>query len=665
MTNDTPPLTAIDPVGWLTSFGRKPLTRNLEPVRDVIALKALRKAHGDAAEQAQLEAGIRERLGPVIKTIFDNVGLVPQNLPEEVARDAVVQELLDKLCASGFLRMADLRDALARFQLKLPDTTLLDFISGDALLRADRQLGDALYGVYHRGEIYLRAIQRFSGLAFGTRLGRAITQYMALPFGGAYLTVEFVKHMSHAAAKLAASAGRMISGETPPPKVPHPHEAGISPETLTAVVVLGFFYLLLLHVTPFRRGVIAIARQIGTLLRFVFGTVPSYVISSPPVQLLLNNRFTRWFGYHLAWPIVMTLPWVAAQYFWGYDTNISIGTTVGFFLLNFGLCNTPLGTQLRREFADWLKDAWRFLRVDVLAGILSWIFWFFRGVLGFIEICLHTVDEWLRVRGGDSIVLKALLAFVWFPIAYVIRFVFYLLLEPQVNPLKHFPVVTVSHKIMIGLVGTVAETFHISIEEAGLCLSLVPGIFGFLAWEFLANWRLYSANRPATLRPLPIGHHGETIRGLLRPGFHSGTIPKLLKKIAKAESNPKRLAKLHREEHHIEVAIQRFVERQLLEYWRRMPAMQHRNIRVDSVRITEIEIVVAVASEHDSLTMSWRYDGDTITGNTLAGDWAVRMSLLSSIDGLMAQGSVPITVTWNDWLVLWAVTNPMGSATPL
>ena len=46
----------------------------------------------------------------------------------------------------------------------------------------------------------------------------------------------------------------------------------------------------------------------------------------------------------------------------------------------------------------------------------------------------------------------------------------------------------------------------------------IPGIFGFLAWELKENWRLYAANRPPRLKPVVLGHHGETMRGLLRPG---------------------------------------------------------------------------------------------------------------------------------------------------
>ena len=62
------------------------------------------------------------------------------------------------------------------------------------------------------------------------------------------------------------------------------------------------------------------------------------------------------------------------------------------------------------------------------------------------------VDEWLRFKAGESPVslwLKGILGIFWFYVSYVVRFAVNLLLEPQINPIKHFPVVTVSHKLLL------------------------------------------------------------------------------------------------------------------------------------------------------------------------------------------------------------------------
>src|SRR5207302_8271742 len=77
---------------------------------------------------------------------------------------------------------------------------------------------------------------------------------------------------------------------------------------------------------------------------------------------------------------------------------------------------------------------------------------FFEVMLERIDRMLYAVDEWLRFRAGQSgfsLVAKAAIGVVWFYIAYFIRFAINLLVEPQINPIKHFPVVTVSHKIVL------------------------------------------------------------------------------------------------------------------------------------------------------------------------------------------------------------------------
>ncbi len=44
---------------------------------------------------------------------------------------------------------------------------------------------------------------------------------------------------------------------------------------------------------------------------------------------------------------------------------------------------------------------------------------------------------------------KAVLAPVWGVVAYAVRVYLTLLVEPQINPIKHFPVVTVAAKLML------------------------------------------------------------------------------------------------------------------------------------------------------------------------------------------------------------------------
>lgn len=98
----------------------------------------------------------------------------------------------------------------------------------------------------------------------------------------------------------------------------------------------------------------------------------------------------------------------------------------------------------------------------------------------------------------------------------------------------------------------------------------LPGFFGFAVWELKENWRLYLANRRDRLSPVPVGSHGETIARLLRPGLHSGTLPKLFRKLRKLEHRSASLGRftsrraIREKLHHVESAIQAFVERELI-----------------------------------------------------------------------------------------------------
>src|SRR5262249_15922089 len=74
----------------------------------------------------------------------------------------------------------------------------------------------------------------------------------------------------------------------------------------------------------------------------------------------------------------------------------------------------------------------------------------------------------------------------------------------------------------------------------------------FLFWEMRENWKLYRANRPVTLKPAAVGPQGETVRGLLHLGFHSGTVPRLFGRLRAAErqaarSDEWRFARTHRQ----------------------------------------------------------------------------------------------------------------------
>ena len=119
----------------------------------------------------------------------------------------------------------------------------------------------------------------------------------------------------------------------------------------------------------------------------------------------------------------------------------------------------------------------------------------------------------------------------------------------------------------------------------------IPGIFGFLVWELKENWRLYAANRRRELGPVKIGSHGENMARLLRPGFHSGTLPNRYAKLRRAERHA-RAGRNWRAVHkhlqaiqHIELSIRRFVEREFLELFSESKCWQAPPVTLERIRL--------------------------------------------------------------------------------
>lgn len=219
-----------------------------------------------------------------------------------------------------------------------------------------------------------------------------------------------------------------------------------------------------------------------------------------------------------------------------------------------------------------MSQAVHHFHIYILEGLVASILDAFRQAVDVIEGMLYAVDEQLRFRSGETMVtltVKSVLAAVWSAIDAVVRFCVTLLIEPQLNPIKHFPVVTVCHKLLVPMIPVVVTQLVATTGmEKGLAFTAVtfvstciPGVFGFLAWELKENWRLYAENRSPSLRPMPVGRHGETVRRLLLPGFHSDTIPKLFTLLRQAARQPTtRTAKAERTMHELQADIAEFIE---------------------------------------------------------------------------------------------------------
>ncbi len=605
------PLYRPDLVEWAYSGFHQPLLRPLPNQALVLAVKHLRVAIGRLASvrvtdvQRQSlnkllhdalhhgEERLRDCYRRPLADALARVGLEPHNLPERLGRDKLIEEMLDRITERGFLNMSDLRDALARNQLKLEDlASTRAFFQGDPLIRANRELAQDASEVYRRGEFYLRWLQRGSSLLFGTPAGRWLTLFILLPFLGAFATVVGVEEILHLVGfhsqahidRLEKELAAAEFDEDEAPVVQHKGKAIVrSPASVVAIIALALFYLPLVHLPKFRQFVWRCALLAWRAIRAVLIDIPVTLFQVSGMRWFVQSRpFLLFIRYGLK-PLPVALVAWALLAFNGEGPIRSAGGAGLAFVVAALIINSRLGRDFEEVAIDRTVRNVEFVR-GLVPGLFLLVMNFFRAILEGMDRFFYAVDEWLRFRGGEgriALVFKTMVGFVWFLISYVIRLYVNVFIEPTFNPIKHFPVVTVAAKILVPFWPVLIPLFGGPFEFLGrwtaffmanVVLHSLPGAAGFLVWEFKENWRLYRANRPATLCPEIVGHHGETMLRLMKPGFHSGTLPKLYAKLRSAERRARRhgtwkaARRLREKLHEVEESIRHFTERELIAF---------------------------------------------------------------------------------------------------
>jgi hypothetical protein len=652
---------AVDVVEWVLTFGRRPIRRPLPCARETLMHRHLVRAaeryerlHPEDRRGAELfalalrttNARVKAILKPGLLETAEDVGLVPRNAPERVAKEKLVAELLDLAARRGRLRMGDVRDAFSRSQLKLPDVkSPADLWFRQPVLRADRLLSVRLDGVYTRGEFYLRWLQMFSSLLMGTVTGRWLTLWVLLPLGGAYLTLEGVRHLIAAVMSLAGGG--------------HPAPVGLIEIGALATLILG-----LIHSDYLRHHVWGAVCLIGRGIKALFTVLPRWLIRLPIVVRILESRaFNLVFRFILKPAALTGMLWGLLQLLLPEPVVVWRQLGALFIAVNV-LSNSPFGRRAEEIGLDWLIRNWHFIRVRILAGLLRVVLAFFRRVMERLDHVLYRVDEWLRFRSGEKrvrLVTKAVLGTLWFFLSYVVRLYVNLLIEPQVNPIKHFPVVTVSHKVTLPMFPTLQALLAGPLTPAvgkvaadaiaGTTVFLMPGVFGFLVWELKENWRLFATNRSARLRPAVVGEHGESLPRLLRPGFHSGTVPKLFARLRHGtrtaretgDLRPRRRARNGLES--VNVSVRRFIDREFLGVLRSSDAFKDADLALRGVDLALNRISVTVTgfpSGIGTLTIdfeeqaAWIVAGVRTSGFAGSLEGAARTDLTNALAGLYA-----------------------------
>ena len=613
----------ICPWSWLLSFGTKPFRRDLPGVgllsahSDLVKAKAAIfrsdlklewiKEIADAIDHFahHIEKQTSAFFTPVFHRAFEMAGFEPKTLAESAALDCVIEEMVERLLDTRQLSFGDIRDILARNELKMPDIDgPMQWFRGDRLMALDRSLGQLAPGAYRLGEIYTRELQRLSSLFYATPFGRLLLLWLIIPFLGTLVLWKFPQFMHEEIIKISG----MIFRDSHLYEKVMDAEKGVLPvynpdnwvwPVLASVedftnhkdeaesrlilgsppwLVLTFIYLVaLIHCGPVQRATWWAFLIVAKVLRLVLWHGPGWVLTHPFVQTVLNLPPIRWFWTLGLKPAILSavIYLVALPYLHLLEIRPII--RVAFFLVFMAIFASRYWIRaeawLWDVIGEWMHD-WGIQSFHRLVALFVWIA---RLVVDWISLTILKVTEWLRPTSqssGIALVGKSLLTMILMPIMELLRFALIVLLEPQINPIKHFPTVTIGHKFMLVLIVPFAQklqllfglNWEMSLTVSIAIISGIPGFFGFMVWELMENWRLYAANRPCRLVPIRIGSHGETFLSLFRPGFHSGSIAKIFRKLRHAQGI--RRLKLESDLEHHRHAVKTAIERhgnQLLE----------------------------------------------------------------------------------------------------
>ena len=574
----------LQPMAWL--WHRKPLRRGLPFQGPLKALRTLNAAKirldqlpWSGAEVAyfsaplqtlgeQIGQRLRQPLLPRLSELLDQVGFLPTDHKQRVARNLLQEELCEIILRRWHLRFTDLRDAVARNALRLPDAGWRELILGDRLTHFDSQARAALPGVYQPGEFYLKGLQQLSAPLFGSAPGRAITRFLLLPFGIAFISLEALAYL--------LSLTPLAHGT-------------LSVVNVGSILGVGTGLLVTLHTARGRYVVTALGRG----FKWLFGKC----LYQGLLRLLrwrragwLRHALVRKIFRYLLEPLLIGL--ILSMPFIGVADRLApdIEGLPGFllilgFILGTFLRNSRAGRQMLDGLTTRLITFWRQVRHTLAIGLLHWVIDLFNGLMHSVEQGLHRVDEVVSHHHGEErwvMIVKAVIGPLWGSLSYFIHFYATVLVEPQINPIKHFPVVTVSHKLMLPflpmlttamltLLNPVLPQF-ISLPLVTVTILLLPGLFGFLAWELRENWKLYDANHPDRIQPAHFGPAGETLYTLLRRGFHSGALPKAFARLRaviaqeneQQHSIPQALRQAEAQLNDILESVQTFVKRELV-----------------------------------------------------------------------------------------------------
>nr|WP_207168377.1 sulfite exporter TauE/SafE family protein [Thiocystis violacea] len=598
----------LRPLAWLFTLGRQHIRQILPFQANLKALRALDTSLGrmertgwPLAELEQSIAPLRalsgritdqleRQLKPHLSRALREAGFTPSTHREEVAFHKLLLELLDVIRRRRHLKFTDVRDLVARNVIRLPDLSVRELVRGDRLARFDRSAARALPGVYRRGEIYIKGLQQLGAPLFGTPVGRLLLRHLILPLLLAFIGLK--------------TLDVLISLF-----VAHKHAHHLANPVLIVAIAAAFNAIA--YTRAGRLGARAFLQGLWWGLRLLLFDGLRRIARWRPISRLLETEVVRGLDRNLLRPFLigtaLMLPVIGlASLIEGEWIEPSFSLVALTLALGVLVRNTPAGRRLLDDLASAAGRLLRRLNQTLVIGLIQELMQFFKELTRRFQQGLHRIEERLSHHLGESIpqlLIKSILVPVWRLLESVIQFYVTVLVEPQINPIKHFPVVTVAHKILlpflpmitrflVELLDPVAPKW-VALPFVTLTVLLLPGLGGFLVWELKENWKVYAANHgalqpelglgrglralrrtdlpEAPLEPAILGSHGETMRACLRRGFHSGTLPKafdrlravLRTQIRTGTEAPMRLRDAQRHLAEIEQTICQFCDREL------------------------------------------------------------------------------------------------------
>jgi hypothetical protein len=406
---------------------------------------------------------------------------------------------------------------------------------------------------------------------------------------------------------------------------------------------LGVILMGLLHSERLRRWA-AMGFQLGwSVTRGLLYDLPIWILSRPWVRQMWDSWPFHVFAAFFLGPLAvcLLLRWWAPT---AFDTWVG---SAGIFLAVSFVLNSRFGREIGEGFLQALHDFYEQLRAGLLPGLFRLIMAVFRRILDTIEYVLFTVDEWLRFRTGEgslSMAVRAVATVLWYPISFLIRFYLVVLIEPGFNPVKA-PVSILAAKFIYPIVGGFTRQWIVAWHHAvgpaltwGLLVPtvwLLPDVFGFFFWEIKENWRLYKANRRPALGPVPVGPRGETVRQLLEPGFHSGTVPKLYARLRQAErdalqtGNWRAARGYWRSLAEVQQSLQRLVEREFVTLLREGQDWHNQPLAVGRMTLAPRQIRIELTHggyPAEPALLEWSLHGERLMAALLQPGWVSRVS---------------------------------------